>query len=177
MEILEESFSSQWPRATLRRKERKEKRYDENFVEENTSNMVGFSLNYLSQALCAFAVIGFIKREFSGLKIVLGGGLVSSWMKRPGWKNPFNGLVDHLVAGPGERPLLDLLGVKEAKQNHDTPDYSSLPVHDYLSPGSFSLTADRADVTGTNAPSVLNGQRTIPTSLFLHSRLWLTSMS
>lgn len=127
--ILEGPFSSQ------RRKERKEDRYDKNFVEKTTSALAGFSLNYLSQALCAFAMIGFVKKEFPGLKIVLGGGLVSSWMKRPDWKNPFAGLVDHLIAGPGEGPLLDLLGVKEVKQNHYTPDYGPLPVHDYLSPG------------------------------------------
>jgi radical SAM superfamily enzyme YgiQ (UPF0313 family) len=56
-------------------------------------------------------------------------------MKRPRWKNPFSGLVDHLIAGPGEVPLLDLLGVKGVKQNHVVPDYESMPIRDYLSPG------------------------------------------
>ena len=97
--------------------------------------MVGISLNFLSQALCAFAMIGYIRKEFPGLKIVLGGGLVSSWMKRPGWRDPFGGLVDHCVAGPGEGPLLGLLGVRERQQEHVTPDYDDLPVRDYLSPG------------------------------------------
>jgi hypothetical protein len=97
--------------------------------------MVGLSLNYLSQALTAFAMIGYIKREFSGLKIVLGGGLVSSWMKRPGFQNPFGNLVDHVIAGPGEGPLLDLLSVRETARHRYSPDYSSLPVRDYLSPG------------------------------------------
>jgi len=103
--------------------------------EKGTAHVVGFSLNYLSQALCTFSMIGFVKKWFSGLKVVLGGGLVSSWMKRPGWENPFGGLVDHLIAGPGEEPLLSLLGVDDAKQNHFTPDYGGLPIHDYLSPG------------------------------------------
>jgi radical SAM superfamily enzyme YgiQ (UPF0313 family) len=92
-------------------------------------------LNYLSQALCTFAMIGFVRKEFPGIKIVLGGGLVSSWMKRPGWKNPFGNLIDHLIAGPGEHSLLDLLNASGMKQKHYPPDYSSLPLHDYLSPG------------------------------------------
>lgn len=104
-------------------------------IEQGTTGVVGLSLNYLSQALCAFAMIGYIRKEFPGLKIVLGGGLVSSWVKRPGWKDPFGGLVDHLIAGPGERPLLDLLGVKDVKQEHSAPDYHSLPLREYLSPG------------------------------------------
>ncbi len=127
-EALEQTFL---PRSRQGREGNHEHKNDK----KASVHMVGFSLNYLSQALCAFAMIGFVKKEFPGLKVVLGGGLVSSWMKRPDWKSPFAGLVDHLVAGPGEGPLLDLLGVKEAKQDHYTPDYGSLPVHDYLSPG------------------------------------------
>jgi hypothetical protein len=97
--------------------------------------LIGFSLNYLSQALCAFAMIGYIRKELPGTRIILGGGLVTSWMKRPGWKNPFTGLVDHLIAGPGEVPVLELLGSKAGKQVHYAPDYESLPLLDYLSPG------------------------------------------
>ena len=100
-----------------------------------TTGMIGFSLNYLSQALTAFAMIGFVRKEFPGMKIILGGGLISSWMKRPGFRSPFAGLVDHLIAGPGEGPLLCLLGVKEVTTHHYAPDYASFPVHDYLSPG------------------------------------------
>lgn len=104
-------------------------------LSEGLERFVGLSLNYLSQALCAFAMIGYIRKEFPGLKIVLGGGLVSSWVKRPDWKDPFSGLVDHLVAGPGEEPLLSLLGIEEGRGKHYTPDYGSLPRDQYLSPG------------------------------------------
>src|ERR1700690_171875 len=104
-------------------------------LEKTVSPLIGFSLNYLSQALTTFAMIGFIRREFPGLKIVLGGGLVTSWMKGPAWKNPFGGLVDHLIAGPGEGPLLELLGIKKTGHKHVAPDYGSLPREDYLSPG------------------------------------------
>ena len=48
---------------------------------------IGFSLSYLSQALCAFAMMGFVKKYFSGIRIVLGGSLLTSWMKSPAWKN------------------------------------------------------------------------------------------
>ncbi len=106
-----------------------------NIIDRDETSTVGLSLNYLSQALCAFAMIGYIRKEFPRLKIVLGGGLVSSWMKRPGWRNPFDGLVDHLIAGPGEHSLLDLLNTSGMKQKHYPPDYSSLPLQDYLSPG------------------------------------------
>jgi radical SAM superfamily enzyme YgiQ (UPF0313 family) len=105
-------------------------------------SVIGFSLNYLSQALCTFAMIGFLRWECPRVKLVLGGGLVTSWMRRPHWRNPFKGLVDHLVAGPGEAPLLSLIekkGVKEyderLKKDHYRPNYDSLPIRDYFAPG------------------------------------------
>ncbi len=104
-------------------------------LESKQPSVIGFSLNYLSQALCTFAMIGFLRRECPGVKLVLGGGLVTSWMKRPHWKNPFKGLVDHLVAGPGESALLSLMGVMQSGDNHYSPNYDSLPVRDYFAPG------------------------------------------
>jgi radical SAM superfamily enzyme YgiQ (UPF0313 family) len=98
-------------------------------------SIIGLSLNYLSQALCAFAMIGFLRREFPGVKLVLGGGLVTSWMRKPRWRDPFKSLVDHLVAGPGEAPLLSLMGVTQSEDNHVIPNYNSLPVRDYFAPG------------------------------------------
>jgi Radical SAM superfamily len=104
-------------------------------LESEQPSVIGFSLNYLSQALCTFAMIGFLTQECSGVKLVLGGGLVTSWMKRPHWKNPFKGLVDHLVAGPGESALLSLMGVMQPGDHHYSPNYDSLPVRDYFAPG------------------------------------------
>ncbi len=97
-------------------------------------SVIGFSLNYLSQALCTFAMIGFIRRECPEVKLVLGGGLVTSWMRRPHWKNPFEGLIDHLIAGPGEAPLLSFIGVQLGNDDYG-PDYDSLPMRDYFAPG------------------------------------------
>ena len=104
-------------------------------LKKEQPSLIGFSLNYLSQALCTFAMIGFLKREWTGIKLVLGGGLVTSWMRRPHWQNPFKGLVDHLVAGPGEAPLLSLMGVTQSTDILYKPNYNSLPIRDYFAPG------------------------------------------
>ncbi|MDD2899398.1 MAG: radical SAM protein [Desulfuromonadaceae bacterium] len=96
---------------------------------------VGISLNYLSQALCTFALIGYVRKWYPALKILLGGGLVTSWMQRHDWQNPFGHLVDGLISGPGELPLLQILGHTGGHRRHVTPDYGSLPLADYLSPG------------------------------------------
>lgn len=101
---------------------------------ENSPSLVGISLNYLSQALPTFAVLGFLRREYPGLKLVLGGGLVTSWLANPAWRNPFGGLIDHLIAGPGELPLLNLLGVSQPRTDLP-PDFTGLPLSDYLAPG------------------------------------------
>jgi radical SAM superfamily enzyme YgiQ (UPF0313 family) len=112
-------------------------------LEREGASVIGFSLNYLSQALCTFGMIGFLRREYPSVKLILGGGLITSWMRSPHWRNPFEGLVDHLVAGPGEAPLLSFLakkalkdhGGKWADQDHYTPNYDSLPIRDYFAPG------------------------------------------
>ncbi|MCX5838571.1 MAG: radical SAM protein [Deltaproteobacteria bacterium] len=101
---------------------------------ETPVSHVGFSLNYLSQALTTFAMIGFLRRAFPEVRIVLGGGLVTSWIRRPDRKTPFADLVDELIAGTGEAPLLALLG-KEHDDGPDRPDLAVFPWTDYLSPG------------------------------------------
>ncbi len=95
---------------------------------------VGVSLNYLSQALCAFSIIGYIRREFPAVGIILGGGLVTSWIRSGLRQNLFSGLVDYLVDGPGEVKLLSLLG-KQAAGGVTRPDYHLLSRDEYLSPG------------------------------------------
>jgi len=107
-------------------------------LEKEGASTAGFSLNYLSQALCTFAMLGFLRHECPELKIVLGGGLVTSWMKRPRWQNPFEGLVDDLIAGPGEVPLLFMNGVKGPfSKKHYTPNYDPFPFKGYLAPGAI----------------------------------------
>ena len=104
-------------------------------LKDEQPSVIGFSLNYLSQALCTFAMIGFLRREAPGVKLILGGGLVTSWMRRPNWKDPFNGLTDRLVAGPGEVPLLSFISKRPAGNDHYRPNYDLLPMKDYLAPG------------------------------------------
>jgi radical SAM superfamily enzyme YgiQ (UPF0313 family) len=138
---------------------------------------VGFSLNYLSQALCAMALIGHLRRTCPGLAVILGGGLVTSWMRGPNWPRgaatpvapdarpgiatgtcvgPFAGLVDVMVAGPGEGPLLRYFGkiVPDAAVHGEpaqgaaaqgapdqgaraqgAPDFSPFSLGEYLAPG------------------------------------------
>jgi len=103
-------------------------------IEKKSTKMIGFSLNYLSQALTTFAMIGFIKHRFPEITIVVGGGLVTSWLRNPNWKDPFKSLIDHLISGQGEKPLLRLLGWEKATQ-HFPPDYSDLANHLYFAPG------------------------------------------
>jgi len=103
-------------------------------LQTNGADVFGLSLNYLSQALCTFAMAGFLKKQSSNLKVILGGGLVTSWMSRPGWKNPFEGLVDLMVSGPGEAALLSLAGVTDTSGN-SAPNYQGFPLQDYLAPG------------------------------------------
>ncbi len=103
-------------------------------LEEDSPSVAGFSLSYLSQALCTFAMMGFLRREAPGIRIALGGSLLTSWVKGPHWKNPFGGLVDHCIPGPGEDRLLRLAGIDPEPGRIYAPDYSFAGPADYLSP-------------------------------------------
>lgn len=104
-------------------------------IKRDKTTVAGFSLNYLSQALTTFAMIGFLKQEFPDVTIILGGSLVTSWLRGNRREGLFNGLVDHCIAGPGEYQLLALLHKKPDLAMHLTPCYDALPVNDYLAPG------------------------------------------
>ena len=99
-----------------------------------TPNVVGISVNYLSQALCAFALIGMLRTALPDSRIVIGGGLVTSWSRRSDLNQRFRGLVDQVVTGPGEPALLQSVGVK-GTHKHCPPSYHDLVGHAYLSPG------------------------------------------
>jgi hypothetical protein len=101
---------------------------------QSNPDFIGFSLNYLSQALCTFAMIGFIKQNNPRQKIILGGSLVTSWIKIGAEKNIFGGLIDEIVEGAGEEKLLKILNVKDGVTNCP-PAYDDFPINSYLSPG------------------------------------------
>jgi len=108
-------------------------RLDELLQKEEHTH-IGFSLSYLSQALCTFAMIGYLRAHHPEKTIILGGGLVTTWLSNPGWRNPFAALVHHFIAGQGEGPLLRLLGTTQ-KPDHVPPCYTALRDNPYLAPG------------------------------------------
>ena len=101
-------------------------------IREEAPTLVGFSVNYLSQALCAMAMAGYIRKKDPSAKIIMGGGLITSWLAA-NRSNPFAGLVDELVAGPGEEALLSHFG-KKADRRYP-PDYEGFKNLPYLAPG------------------------------------------
>ena len=103
-------------------------------MEDDRPRLVGFSLNFLSQALCTFAMIGALRRLDPTIRIILGGGLITSWMRRPGWRNPFEGIIDGLVAGEGEAALLSMLDMDYTSGSNIANFDKFLPLP-YLSPG------------------------------------------
>lgn len=113
-------------------------------IEENQPVYIGLSINYLSQALISFAIAGFLRKTFPGVPLITGGGLVTTWLQNPGWCNPFDNLFTHMISGPGEYQLLELLGIKREK-TRNCPDYTDLVTNQYLAPG---LTLPYATSTG-----------------------------
>lgn len=103
-------------------------------IEQHNPKYIGISLNFLSQALVSFALIGFIKNAFPHIQIIVGGGLISTWCKNPTWHNPFTNLIDHFVTGAGEEPLLKIVAQKEPSA-HPLPAHEELMANNYLAPG------------------------------------------
>ena len=104
-------------------------------VETRRPDIIGISINYLNQAFSAFAAMGLIRRRFPGVKLVAGGGLITSWMTRPGWMDPFAGLIDRCIPGAGENDLLSLVGKGGNGRIHCTPDFDDFDPDSYLAPG------------------------------------------
>jgi len=101
----------------------------------SNSDVIGISLCYLSQALTAFALAGWIKENFNNKRLIFGGGLVSTWLSMPDFKNPFAGLVDVLVRGEGEHAILSACDVKDDYQARYSPDFDFVKWDSYMAPG------------------------------------------
>jgi radical SAM superfamily enzyme YgiQ (UPF0313 family) len=103
-------------------------------TEKGRPRLIGFSLNFLSQALCTFAMIGVLRRLDPTVPVIVGGGLITSWMRRSEWRNPFKGIIDGLVAGEGEAALLSLID-REYSAGSEISDFDKFMPLPYLSPG------------------------------------------
>ncbi len=113
--------------------------------------LIALSINYRHQLLPAFELAGMLRRALPGVKLVAGGGMLTSW--REELEKASDALLpfDHLVFGPGEEALLRLANeeVTEFFLEGSTclsfePDFSGLDPADYLSPEPvLPLTASR----------------------------------
>jgi len=93
------------------------------------------SVNYLSQALPAFAIAGFLKSARPDLRVILGGGLLTSWVAQ-GSLSPedrFEGVIEAVLPGRGEDRLLEFLGVAPHRPSAQ-PDFEDLIGLGYLAP-------------------------------------------
>jgi len=98
---------------------------------------IGISLQYLNQAVCTFSLIGYLKDNYPHIKIIIGGGLITSWVKSPYWDDPFNSVVDEIFIGPGEVQLLEYLNIEPNREKLISlkPDYDFTDFYKYYSPG------------------------------------------
>lgn len=103
-------------------------------LEDFSPQIVGLSVNFMSQALCAFAMAGWLRKQLPHLVILMGGGLITSWGQIPDLGNPFKGLVDDLIEGPGEQALLNLCAPDHPPASPSQFAPKALPLDDYLAP-------------------------------------------
>jgi hypothetical protein len=108
----------------------------ERMLTDWTPGIVGISIGFMSQVFSGFALAGWVRRRLPGVRIVMGGGLVTSWGRIPGMGNPFRPLVDDLIVGPGEGALLAMCGASASPPSPGCGgDYADFPLDRYLSPG------------------------------------------
>lgn len=111
-------------------------RLDE-LLSERHIKSIGISLQFINQAIPTFALIGLIKCEYPWIKVVLGGGLITSWVKSKNWINPFSELGCKIISGPGEYRILEFLDVSPINgfEEEIIPDYTFAENYKYFSPG------------------------------------------
>jgi len=102
-------------------------------IEKKSPAVIGLSVNFLGQAICSFALAGLLKTKFPDVKIIMGGGLITSWMSRYNLLTEFSGIVDEFISGPGEESLITGFSCKSPQKFYQ-PDYSNLLPEKYFSP-------------------------------------------
>lgn len=106
----------------------------DDLMNEHEPRAVGISIGFLSQALSAFAMAGYIKSRWPDVKTAIGGGLVTSWGRGPGIRDGmFAPYIDHVIIGPGEAAMLKLCGIEAGGAAIHSPHYDK--INGYLSPG------------------------------------------
>ncbi|MEZ4484092.1 MAG: cobalamin-dependent protein [Syntrophotaleaceae bacterium] len=120
-------------------------------VAARNPRLIALSINYRHQLLPAFELAGMLRRALPGVKLVAGGGMLTSWREELEQASDALLPFDHLVFGPGEEALLRLAKeeVGEFFLEGSTclsfePDFSGLAPEGYLSPKPvLPLTASR----------------------------------
>ena len=102
--------------------------------------IIALSINYRHQLLPAFELAGMLHCALPTATLVAGGGMITSWQRVLSAGAIRLPLFDHLIFGPGEEPLTRLAGggahdyLLSGSEIAFTPDFSDLPLTDYLSP-------------------------------------------
>jgi radical SAM superfamily enzyme YgiQ (UPF0313 family) len=129
-------------------------------IQEHSPKVVGFTIPFPGNLVMALKSAQFIKQNYPGIEVVIGGGFVSTELRSLNEPRLFK-LVDYVCLDDGELPLLKILGrVKDGENelartfilegaavkyinnatepdfDHSsigTPIYEGLPLNDYIS--------------------------------------------
>ena len=106
-------------------------------LQKSGEKFAGISLGYLSQALTGMAMCGFIRKNFPGVKVQLGGGLINSWIKGPSDTVFLYQLAHRIQNGPGEEDIVKFTGREYKGSGMPFFDeiYNREAEKDYLTPG------------------------------------------
>jgi radical SAM superfamily enzyme YgiQ (UPF0313 family) len=110
-------------------------------LRDDGEGLLGISLGFLGQALSAFALAGLARKLNPDLRIVLGGGLLSSWIAqgKVSAVETFGGLFDALLPGRAEESLDHWLARGSAAatspgRRDPAPDFSGFRGYRYFAP-------------------------------------------
>ncbi len=100
-------------------------------------------MNYRHQVLPAFELAGLLRRHFPGIRVVAGGGMLTSWKKALSELDLRFSCFDHIVFGPGEEALASMAAgdsdpsdyfLDQTRAIAFVPDFGTLRLQDYLCP-------------------------------------------
>jgi radical SAM superfamily enzyme YgiQ (UPF0313 family) len=106
----------------------------EKLLYETESKVIGISLSFLNQAICAFAIAGCVKTIMPDATLVLGGSLVTSWSERPELSDACRGIFDHVIYGPGESKIVELCKREGKPRAYSPPSFEKLELNEYFAP-------------------------------------------